>query len=114
MKGSWLAGLVLSAALLAPALVCADPPCAAGDGHGRRDCPRSEYSRLHYWAPSLYKARACLFPSNLDQAPPGLGPDFPAPVEVNKYKCRANPPQPSSPYADPAGYFGRPIAPPLP
>ena len=57
-RAGWLS--VLALVLLAPALVHGDPPCG-GDGTSRRDCPRSEYSPLHYWAPSLYPVRAPLF-----------------------------------------------------
>lgn len=107
----WRTALLLGLALVTPGIALADP-----DGgwlpHSRRDCPRTEYSLLHYWAPSLYQVRACLRPSDLDQYPPGPFPPVPATFDVNKYKCRTIPPIPSAPYADPASYYGRAVAPP--
>jgi hypothetical protein len=77
-----------------------------------RDCPRGDYSPLHYWAPTVYRVRACLHPSNLDQYPPGPHPPVPATYEYHRYCCPTTPPAPTSPYADPVGYYGRPITPP--
>jgi len=69
------------------------------------DCPRSAYSPAHYWIPEWYRARAVVCPSNLDQYPPGppVDPIF----ESTRYRCRSIPPLPSSPYANPASYYGR-------
>jgi hypothetical protein len=98
-------------------LVLAAVPLAASagpilDALCHRDCPRGEYCPLHYWTPGLYKLRACVHPSNLDQYPPGV--DVPIVVETTRYRCPGNPPEPSRPYADPQGYYGvgeLPIAP---
>ena len=103
--------LVLCLALLVAPTALADPD-SAWPWHSRRDCPRGNYSLLHYWAPSLYQVRACLHPSYLDQYPPGPFPPVPPSFELTKYKCPSIPPSPSAPYADPAGYYGRPVAPP--
>jgi hypothetical protein len=103
--GRWAAGF-LGFLFLAPGFALAEPECS--DVHQRRrDCPRSEYCPLHYWAPSLYQVRAYLHPSNLDQYPPGPSAPIENNLELNRYKCRAIPPAPSSPYADPASYYGR-------
>src|SRR4029077_3354825 len=76
-----------------------------------KDCPRGAYSPLHYWAPSAYQLRAQLFPSNLDQYPPGPSANVPPTYQYECYRCRPLPPMPTAPYADPEGYFGRPIVP---
>jgi hypothetical protein len=80
--------------------------------HQGHDCPRGDYCWLHYWAPDLYKVRAWVHPSNLDQYPPGPSPTPPVGYEYNRYRCIAVPPAPSTPYADPAGYYGLSAAPP--
>src|SRR4051794_25819719 len=103
------AALGLLLLLLAPSPATAGPflgswswwqPC--------RDCPRGEYSPLHYWAPNLFRARAVVHPSNLDQYPPGPCPEAPAGYQFTRYPCPAIPPTPTTPYADPTGYYGRP------
>jgi hypothetical protein len=100
------AGLTLLAGLLLAGSCLAGPD---GDGFGRpcRDCPRGEYSPLHYWAPALSYVRAYVHPSYLDQYPPGPSPSVAPSYDVRKYPCPATPPMPSSPYADPAAYYGR-------
>jgi hypothetical protein len=80
--------------------------------HPAPDCPRGAYSPLHYWAPSAYQLRAQIHPSNVDQFAPGPTPSVPPIYEIEKMPCRSTPPTPMSPYADPDGYYGRPIAPP--
>ena len=103
--------LVLCLMLLAAPITLADSD-SGWFWHSRRDCPRGDYSLLHYWAPSLYQVRACVRPSYLDQYPPGPFPPVPASFDVNKYRCRSIPPIPMAPYADPTSYYGRPVAPP--
>ena len=103
--------LMLALVLLTPGLTFAGPECE-GQGAGSAACPRSDYSILHYWAPSLFQARAQLHnASRLDQYPPGPSPSVSPSYEFNRYKCPSIPPTPSSPYADPAGYFGRTVTP---
>jgi hypothetical protein len=107
----WIGGAVLAALVL---------PSAAPAGyflgewswhwHPDRNCPRGTYSPLHYWTPEVYKARACLHPSNLDQYAPGPCPTPPLGYEINRYRCLTTPPAPTTPYADPAGYYGLPPA----
>jgi hypothetical protein len=75
--------------------------------HQDRDCPHGVYHWLHYWAPEVYKARAWVHPSYLDQYPPGPYPSPPVHIEFQPSPCRSQPPAPSAPYADPAAYFGR-------
>lgn len=110
-QGRWRTALVLLFGLLAPTPAMAGP--YFGDWgwlwHPSRDCPRGEYSPLHYWSPELYRARAFVHPSNLDQYPAGPNPCTPATYDISTYRCRSIPPTPASAYADPAGYFGRPV-----
>jgi hypothetical protein len=103
-QGGWRTLSVLFLATLAQTVAFAGPDC--------RDCPRSDYPRLHYWAPTLFLVRAYVHPSNLDQYPPGPCPYVPPSYEITKYKCRTIPPTPTAPYADPASYYGRPTSPP--
>jgi hypothetical protein len=111
--GKWGALAVLLGLALAPGTSLAGP--YLGDWtwlwHPAADCPRGEYCPLHYWTPGLYQARACVHPSNLDQYPPGPCPAVPPSFIDTKVPCRSQPSMPSSPYSDPAGYYGRPVAP---
>jgi hypothetical protein len=79
--------------------------------HQARDCPRGQYSPLHYWTPMLYRARADVHRPNLDQYPPGPEPSVPPSYETTKYRCRTAPSMPKIPYADPAAYYGRSVIP---
>ncbi|HYT95550.1 MAG TPA: hypothetical protein VEL76_42920 [Gemmataceae bacterium] len=79
--------------------------------HQAPGCPRGNYSPLHYWAPQIYRARAFLHPSNLDQYPPGPCPPVPPTFQFSRERCRTLPPMPTAPYADPTTYYGRAIAP---
>jgi hypothetical protein len=105
--------LVLLFSLLIPGTVFAGP--FFGDWgwlwHPAHDEPHGVYSPLHYWAPYTYKTRALVHPSKLDQYPPGPTPPVPPSFEFQKYHYRMQPPMPSSPYANPSGYYGRPIVP---
>ena len=71
--------LVLWTVLLAPDTTLAGPYLGEWGWcwHPDRDCPRGEYCPLHYWVPGLYKVRANVHPSNLDQFSPG--PSLPVP-----------------------------------
>jgi hypothetical protein len=73
------------------------------------DCPCSEYCFLHYWTPALYRAIYHFHPAHLDQYPPAL--PVAASFELEPSCCRTIPPMPTHPYADPAGFFGRPVLP---
>jgi hypothetical protein len=107
----WLVAVALFLALLAPSSAMAGP--YFGDWtwfwHPSPDCPRGEYSPLHYQAPEIYRVRALVHPSNIDQYPQGPTACPTVNYEFSKYRCRSNPPMPTAPYADPAGYFGRPV-----
>ena len=104
-------GLALLLALLAPGIAQAGPYFGEWGWwwHPAPGCPRGNYCALHYHTPYLYRVIYCWHRPNLDQYPPGL----PVPVLWPKYAfvCRTIPPVPTPPYADPAGYFGRPIVP---
>jgi|ERR1043165_630784 hypothetical protein len=106
--------LVITLALLLPGTALAGP--YFGDWgwcwHPAPDCPRRVYSPLHYWAPCLYQVRACVHPSTVDQYPPGPCPAVAPNFYFDPYRCRTTLPAPTAPYADPAGYYGRPVAPP--
>src|SRR5262249_24057752 len=75
--------------------------------HQARDCPRGDYSPLHYWTPGLYKLRAYVHPSNVDQYPPGPTPPLPVPSQPTTYPSRTLPAAPTAPYAVPAASHGR-------
>jgi hypothetical protein len=75
--------------------------------HIGRDCPRSDYSPLHYWVPEAYKVRAYVHPASVDQYPAGPATPIEPIFETTRYRCRTLPPAPATPYADPAAYYGR-------
>jgi hypothetical protein len=108
--GCWWAVLTLCLAI--PQVANAGP--YLGDWswlwHPCRDCPRGEYSPLHYWTVGLYKTRAVVHPSSLDQYSPGPSPAPTVEYLRTPYPCRTTPSAPTSPYADPAAYFGRPTS----
>ena len=72
--GCWWAILTLGLGLAVPQMATAGP--YLGDWgwlwHPCRDCPRGEYSPLHYWTVGLYKARSVVLPSSLDQFAPDI------------------------------------------
>jgi hypothetical protein len=76
-----------------------------------RDCPRGTYCPLHYWAPELYRIRAIVHPSNLNQFPQGPAQPVTPTMESTKYRCTTVPAAPSNPYVDPASYYGRQVVP---
>ncbi len=109
-RNGWSAALVLLLGLFAAG------PASAGPYFGEwtpwycpHDCPPGTYSPLHYWAPRVYRARAWVHPSYLDQYPPGPCPPVPATFQFSRYRCPGVLPAPSAPYANPTGYYGRPV-----
>jgi hypothetical protein len=112
--GCWRLVLVLCLGLAATGTASAGP--FLGDWgwcwHQDRDCPHGAYSPLHYWAPGVYRVRACLRRPNLDQYPPGPYPTVPASFESYKSRCTTMPPAPTAPYADPTRYYGVSLTPP--
>jgi hypothetical protein len=110
-KRGWLWAVVFGLGLLAPSPAQAGPFFGEWSWfwHPAPDCPRGQYSHLHYWAPEIYYVRKHLHPSNLNQYPPGPCPPVPPSYIFNPYPCRTLPPMPSVPYADPASYYGRPL-----
>ncbi len=99
--------MALLLGLLAPAPLMAGPYLGEWSWcwHPAPGCSRGVYSPLHYWAPDLYKARACLHPSNVDQYPPGPCPPVEPSFLTFKSPCQSAPPITPLPYADPAGYY---------
>ncbi len=111
MNGKWtcLGTLALATVLQISSLAQAGDCINFFGWHIGRDCPRSDYSPLHYWVPEWYKVRANVHPAHLEQYPAGpMAPVEPS-IEVTRYRCRTLPPAPSTPYADPAGYYGRQV-----
>jgi len=99
------------AGLLAPSAATAGP--FFGDWtwfwHPSSDCPTGDYSALHYQVPDIYKARALVHPSHLDQYPPGPAACPTANYDFSKYRCRQTPPLPTAPYTNAEGYYGRAV-----
>jgi hypothetical protein len=80
-----------------------------GDWCPPHDCPPGDYCSLHFMLPGYYRLRACVHSSNVDQYPDGVC--ISGSSEMTKLPCRTQPPMPSSPYADPSAYYGRPMTP---
>lgn len=112
-RGRWRMVGVLLLVLLIPAAAEAGPFLGEWGyfWNPAPDCPRGEYSPLHYWAPELYVVRSCVHPVNLDQYPPGPCPPVPVAFMFEKYCCRTTPPAPSAPYANPSAYYGIDLVP---
>jgi hypothetical protein len=113
-QGSWWLICVLLAAVQAPPAATAGPYIGDWSWCWRPapNCPRGQYSPLHYWAPERYYIRMYVHPSNLDQFAPGPTPPVSPSFDYDRYRCRTTPPAPTAAYADPTSYYGRPIAPP--
>jgi hypothetical protein len=107
-----LAALVLLVTFLLPGVAQAGPYLGEWGWcwHPEKDCPRGKYCFLHYWTPQFYRVSYCVHHPNVDQYPPGL--PIPAGSQLYPFPCRTVSPTPTPPYADPAGYYGRPIIPP--
>jgi hypothetical protein len=112
-RGRWRTAVVLLLVLWAPSAALAGPYLGNWGWwwHPSPDCPPGLYCPLHYWAMRLYRVRACLHPSYLDQYPPGPCPAPPAPVQYRRSHCQGVLPWPTPPYAVPDGYYGREIIP---
>ena len=80
-----------------------------GDWCPPHDCPPGDYCSLHFMLPGYYRLRACVHPSNVDQYPDGVS--VTGNSEMAKVRCRTQPALPSTPYADPASYYGRSMTP---
>src|SRR5437660_748701 len=86
---SFWAALVLAGGLLVPAPASAGP-CGEAELHGKVDkahCPRSSYCRLHYWAPWLYRAKACLCGPTMNIQPVDRYPEIPVRSQVIPFPC---------------------------
>jgi len=114
MQRRWWIGLVIMVGGLASSPAVAGPYFGEWSWCWRPapECSRGDYSRLHYWAPELYKVRAWILPSQVDQYPPGASPPVAASTLLIKSPCQSAPSAATPPYADPAGYYGIAIAPP--
>ncbi|HZZ78618.1 MAG TPA: hypothetical protein VFE62_08870 [Gemmataceae bacterium] len=85
---------------------------SAQDGRcDHNGCPHGIYPIGHYWWPTYYRLRGWVHPSYLDRYPPGPFPPIPPTFEDHRYRCASIPPAPTSAYANPTAYFGRPLAP---
>jgi hypothetical protein len=104
-SGKFAAALTITATL--GALASAGP--FFGDWCVPHDCPQGDYCSLHFMLPGYYRLRACVHPSNVDQYPDGV--DISATAQTTKQRCRTEPPMPTTPYADPAGFYGRSMKP---
>ncbi len=91
------------------AAASAGPPYYLGDWGWTRHCPQGDYSFLHYWTPGYYKARSFVHPSNVDQYVPA--PAVPVVDQFSKQRCMPKASEPSRPYADPEGFYGRRVLP---
>jgi len=111
--GRWSMALVLLLGAVLPSPALAGPYFGEWSWcwHPAPDCSRGDYCRLHYWAPELYRVRAFVHPSSVDQYPPGPCPPVAPIITVNQSPCQSTPPAPTAPYADPTGYYGIAIAP---
>ena len=109
----WGPKLVLCFSLMTPGVIMAGP--LMGDWglcfHSEEGCPRSEYSPMHYWTPCYYTIRMYVHRANLDHSPPGPSPYVQANITTTKYPCMTAPAMPSDPYANPAAYYSRQVAP---
>lgn len=56
--------------------------CGCGD-----DCPKSSYSCLHFWAPSLSRANDCIHGPKIDVYAPDRHPEVEPGVTVLRYHC---------------------------
>lgn len=101
--------LAMAAIACLHAAVTAGPPYFIGEWGWVQHCPKGDYSFLHYWAPGVYKVRACVHPSNVDQYVPT--PGVPILDEFSKQRCMPKCPQPNAPYANPDGFYGRKFVP---
>jgi hypothetical protein len=102
----WWAVVLLGSLVPAPALAGPYLGQWSWCWHPAPECARGEYSVLHYWAPDLYKLRAVIHPSSVDQYPPGPCPPVTPSFIGFKSPCQSAPPAVPPPYADPNGYYG--------
>ena len=92
------ATLALGVGLAIPSAVAAGSPCQPGPCDGA-DCPRSSYSPLHYWTPTLYRWKAWHHCPGQYLYAPNFHPDMPPTYQFFRYPCRA---------VAPAAYYGGP------
>jgi hypothetical protein len=84
-----LAGLILGAALAAPAQ--AGPVLFP-----YKDCPKPSYTPAHYWLPGIYRNLACLCGLHEPLYAPLRYPEVPLNIQVTPFPC---------PSVDPAFFY---------
>jgi hypothetical protein len=77
--GGTLAVVTLVLSLLTPEWACAD--------HAYRDCPRSCYSCVHYWAPTLYKINYCFHGRRMNTYAPDRHPEIEPSFKMVRFPC---------------------------
>jgi hypothetical protein len=95
--------VVLAVGLLAPAAVQAGP-LADLIHHQRYDCCPSQYSHLHYNAPTLWRAYFCLKMRHLGPLAPDVNSTLPS--TPTRFKVVA----PNCPYVNPSVFYPPPAS----
>jgi hypothetical protein len=86
--GRWWALPVLAMALAFPA--SAGAGWLFGSSHKEKpDCPKPSYSKLHYWAPTAYRAGYHFHGTRLSPYAPDRFPDVPPSYRIIQYPCPA-------------------------
>jgi hypothetical protein len=84
-KHGWLVGLLVSVGLVWPT------SSFAGGLFWHDDCPKPDYSPLHYWAPTLYRCRAYHHDPQYIY-PPLLEPRITPGCHIQRFPCPPVPP----------------------
>ena len=71
-------------------------PLGARADHAYRDCPRSCYSCVHYWAPQLVRVYDCLYGPKLAVYAPNRHPEIEPSFKQVRFRCPPVPAQQSS------------------
>jgi hypothetical protein len=57
-----------------------------------KDCPPSDYTSLHYWAPTAWRVHAHFHVPGVPMEAELRYPEVPSPIEVRHFHCPATPP----------------------
>jgi len=87
----WLLAFALAGGLLMPTRLLAGPLLGSRSNH-KADCPKSSYSPLHYWNPTLYRLRACVKTPTISNYASDRYPELPNPYQITPFPCPAAPP----------------------